>query len=92
MLSEFLADSYEKENHDEIIINPQLTKIIFDTNCFINSLNSIKNIFENTNLNIIIPLAGISYIYIKRSKYFFIFSFIYKIIIIIIMLYITISI
>jgi len=60
MLSEFLADSYEKENHDEIIINPQLTKIIFDTNCFINSLNSIKNIFENTNLNIIIPLAVIT--------------------------------
>jgi len=58
MLSEFITDTNEKENQEEININPQLTKIIFDTNCYINSLNSIKKVFENTNLNIIIPLTG----------------------------------
>jgi len=58
MLSEFLNDPNENENLKEVTINPQLTRIIFDTNCYINSLKSIKNIFENTNLNIIIPLAG----------------------------------
>ncbi|ORX43791.1 hypothetical protein BCR36DRAFT_360598 [Piromyces finnis] len=58
MLYEFITDPNEKE--EEVIINPQLTKIIFDTNCYMKSLNSIKNIFENTNLNIIIPLAVIN--------------------------------
>jgi len=60
MLSDYIADPKEQENHKEVIINPQLTKIIFDTNCYMNSLNSIKNIFEKTNLNIIIPFAVIT--------------------------------
>ncbi|OUM66954.1 hypothetical protein PIROE2DRAFT_5690 [Piromyces sp. E2] len=60
MLSEYLTDPNDKENRKEVTINPQLTRIIFDTNCYMNSLNSIKNIFENTNLNIIIPLAVIN--------------------------------
>ncbi|ORX88271.1 hypothetical protein BCR32DRAFT_288778 [Anaeromyces robustus] len=59
LLSDYITDPNES-NRQEVIINPQLTKIIFDTNCYINSLNSIKNIFENTNLNIIIPLAVIT--------------------------------
>ncbi|KAL6609212.1 Est1 DNA/RNA binding domain-containing protein [Neocallimastix sp. 'constans'] len=60
LLSEYITDPKEGEQNQETIINPQLTKIIFDTNCYIVSLKAIKNIFENTNLNIIIPLAVIT--------------------------------
>eukprot|EP00833_Pecoramyces_ruminatium_P008652 jgi/Orpsp1_1/1182684/evm.model.c7180000082226.2 len=57
LLSEYITDPKDGEPYQEIVINPQLTRIIFDTNCYIVSLKTIKNIFENTNLNIIIPLA-----------------------------------
>eukprot|EP00833_Pecoramyces_ruminatium_P008651 jgi/Orpsp1_1/1182683/evm.model.c7180000082226.1 len=60
LLSEYITDPKDGEPYQEIVINPQLTRIIFDTNCYIVSLKTIKNIFENTNLNIIIPLAVIT--------------------------------